>query len=75
MKMNELVQLDEKAMLLDKVKKFAKAHYSDADDETEALLLLFARSLKHAEEDDRRQDAEISKISQAVTQLAQRGAQ
>lgn len=69
MKMHEITHLNESSLVLDKLKKFAKSHYSDTEDEIEALLLLFARSLQHAEADDHRQDAEIQELQQQVSQL------
>ena len=69
MKMHEITQLTESSLLLDKLKKFAKTHYSDAEDETEALLTLFARSLQHAEEDDHRQDKEIALLKQEINKI------
>jgi hypothetical protein len=68
MKVREII-LTERAMFLDKVKQFAKGHYPDAENETEALLLLFAKSLKHAEEDDHRQDVEIANLKQLFNQV------
>ena len=64
------MQLNESS-LINKLKKFAKTHYSDADDETDALLTLFARSLQHAEEDDHRQDTEIALLKQEFNKLKQ----
>lgn len=69
MKMHEITQLTESSLVLDKLKKFAKSHYSDTEDEIEALLLLFARSLQHAEADDHRQDDEIQQLQQKIEQL------
>ena len=66
MKSHEFTRLDEKSMMLDKLKSYAKTHYSDTENETEALLLLFARSLKHAEEDDRRQDKQIDDLKSEI---------
>lgn len=66
MKINEIT---ESSLFLNKIKDYAKAHYSDAADETEAVLLLFAKSLKHAEEDDRRQDSDIDQLKQEIEQL------
>jgi polyhydroxyalkanoate synthesis regulator phasin len=70
MKIREIIRLNESSMIVDKLKKFAKTHYSDAEDENEALLTLFARSLQHAEEDDNRQDTEIDKLKNDVNILS-----
>lgn len=70
MKSFEFTKLDEASMLLDKLKKYAKSHYSDTENETEALLTLFARSLQHAEEDDNRQDNDINKLKNDVNILS-----
>lgn len=70
MKIREIIRLNESSMIVDKLKKFAKTHYSDAEDENEALLTLFARSLQHAEEDDNRQDVEIEKLKNDVNILS-----
>lgn len=69
MKIREIIRLNESSMIVDKLKKFAKTHYSDAEDENEALLTLFARSLQHAEEDDNRQDMEIQKLKNDLDNL------
>lgn len=69
MKVNEIIDLNETSATLDKLKKFAKAHYSDTETEEEALLTLFARSLKHAEDDDHRQDVEIDQLKQEVDKI------
>lgn len=71
MKIREIIRLNESSMIIDKLKKFAKTHYSDAEDENEALLTLFARSLQHAEEDDNRQDVEIEKLKNDLDNLKQ----
>ena len=72
--MYEIMQLNESS-LINKLKKFAKTHYSDADDETDALLTLFARSLQHAEEDDHRQDTEIALLKQEINKLKRTSSQ
>ena len=47
----------------------AKSHYFDVKDDNEALLHLLIRSVKHAEQDDRRQFAEITELKNRLTEL------
>ena len=69
MKSHEFITLTESSMEIAKLKRYAVNHYPDAADETEALMILFARSLKHAEEDDRRQDNELKSLHKNVDDL------
>ena len=53
-----------------RLKKFASVHYPTLDPDT-ALDKYMQRSLKHSEEDDRRQDDEIAAIALQVSNLEQ----
>ena len=68
MKISDL-NLTEDRAILDRLKNFAKTHYSDAKNENEALLLLFARSLMHSEEDSKKHDLEIAELKNDVNLL------
>lgn len=52
MRISELLRLDERAPLLNKLANAAKIHYN-TQDENEALLLYLARGMMHSEEDDK----------------------
>ena len=68
MKIHELLRLDERAPLLNKLANRAKVHYNTTD-ESEALLLYLARGMMHSEEDDTELKKDVSQLKQKVDQI------
>ena len=68
MKISELIRLDERAPLLDKLSKYAQSHYRTKD-ENEALLLLLARGMVHSKEDDDNLKLDVSEINNKLEKL------
>lgn len=67
MKIHELIT--EESEMIKSLKSFAKTHYTDVSDDTEALMLFFARSLMHAKEDDERQNHDIKDLQNQISDI------
>lgn len=65
-KNNELFMRDPE---LDDILRYAEIHYPGAKNRQQAFVMFVLRSLKHAKQDDEKQDAEISDMANHISQI------
>ena len=70
MKINDVIL--ETSAYVSNLRKFALGHYPDESNPADAVDHLLSRSVHHAEDDDHRQDIELSALKQQLADLTNR---
>lgn len=70
MKINDVIL--ETSAYVSNLKKFALGHYPDESNPDDAVDHLLSRSVHHAEDDDHRQDSELTALKQQLADLTNR---